>query len=91
MALEELPNNFGELCSLEQVYLSESTSLRLLPTSISALCNLEVLHLDGCKLLQKIPPSVCELKKLKEICLNYMALTELPEEFSQLQTLTQVD
>ena len=58
MALEELPNNFGELCSLEKVYLSYSTSLRLLLMSISALCNLEVLHLDGCKLLQTIPPPV---------------------------------
>ena len=55
------------------------------------LSNLEVLHLDGCDLIQKLPSSICLLRSLKEICLSYMALEDLPKEFGQLQFLRHAD
>jgi leucine-rich repeat protein SHOC2 len=55
------------------------------------LSSLEVLHLDGCDQVRKLPPSIRLLRNLKEICLSYMALEDLPEEFGQLQCLRQAD
>jgi Leucine-rich repeat (LRR) protein len=90
-ALEIRQEDFAELCSLEEAYFSFCKNLTTMPESLWNLSNLEVLYLDGCDQIQKLPPSICLLWNLKEICLSYMALEDLPEEFGQLQCLRQAD
>ena len=57
----ELPDNFGELDSLEALWLNDNNFSGEIPESFSNLENLELLYLAGNNFSGMIPESFCEL------------------------------
>ena len=90
-ALQELPDDFGQLSSLREADFSGCKSLTYLPESFGNLSKLEKLWLNGCELLYKLPSSFCRLTKLEVVMLRETALKELPPDFGQLPSLREVD
>ncbi|KAG0561206.1 hypothetical protein KC19_9G045200 [Ceratodon purpureus] len=86
-ALEELPEDFGQLTSLKSADFGGCKSLVRLPESFGNLSNLEELWIEGCQLLEELPSSFCKLGKLGTLRASGSALEELPEDFGQLSSL----
>ncbi|XP_022946575.1 disease resistance protein RPS6-like [Cucurbita moschata] len=87
-SLEEIPD-FSASSSMEELYLSHCTILRIIPTTVASLGKLITLDLNHCSNLKKLP-SYFMLKSLKVLNLSYCnKLEELPDfsAVSSLETL----
>ncbi|KAG6598997.1 Disease resistance-like protein DSC1, partial [Cucurbita argyrosperma subsp. sororia] len=84
-SLEEIPD-FSPSSSMEELYLSHCTNLRIIPTSVASLGKLITLDLNHCSNLKRLP-SYFMLKSLKVLNLSYCnKLEELPD-FSAVSSL----
>ena len=87
-SLEEIPD-FSPSSSMEELYLSHCTNLRIIPTSVASLGKLITLDLNHCSNLKRLP-SYFMLKSLKVLNLSYCnKLEELPD-FSAVSSLETV-
>lgn len=75
-ALEELPEEIGQLQNLEVLILN-STGIKRLPASIGQLQNLRILDLGNCQ-LQQLPEGLGQLQALEALNLSANQLEELP-------------
>lgn len=90
--LAELPNTFGEMGALRELYLTGCSQLKALPTSFRNLTCLQHLSLFGCAQLAALPPSLCQLAELLVLNLDHCAaLAALPEDIGQLTKLQELD
>jgi Leucine rich repeat/Leucine Rich Repeat len=83
--LNSLPNNIGQLDSLEELNLYENHLISI-PESIGGLKSLKKLWLFGNK-LESLPASICSLSALRVLWLADNNLTDLPENFGRLKAL----
>ncbi|KAK5576072.1 hypothetical protein RB653_007210 [Dictyostelium firmibasis] len=81
----ELPKEFGDLKSLEKLYL-DFNSLVTLPHSFRLLKNLEELSLSF-NSMTELPREVCFLVNLKKLMIEGNQIQFLPNEISQLSKL----
>jgi len=87
--LKKLPDNFGNLISLQKLDLS-SCNLTLLPKSIGKLEGLRILDLYENKLVS-LPDSIGNLKLLEILNLEGNKLQTLPDSVSQLINLKSIN
>ncbi|KAG0598440.1 hypothetical protein M758_12G073700 [Ceratodon purpureus] len=89
--VEQLPEDFGELQSLREVYFLYCKRLKKLPNSFSKLSNIETLNFLGCIQLQKLPPSATGLKKIKRWNMWDTSVERPLEDSGRLQRLIAID
>jgi Leucine-rich repeat (LRR) protein len=87
LGVQELPEDFGKLQSLEDLNAIECSSLSRLLESFGQLTKLERLYLNRCYDLQSLPTSICGLTKLRVLDIWHLGVQELPEDFGKLQSL----
>ncbi|NVM28859.1 MAG: leucine-rich repeat domain-containing protein [Candidatus Helarchaeota archaeon] len=83
--IEKLPESFGDLKSLQKLYLNKN-ELTSLPNSIGNLKSLQFIALEENK-LNSLPDSIGNLGSLKELRLNRNRITELPTSIGKLKSL----
>jgi hypothetical protein len=86
--LTHLPEAFGVLSKLRRLDLI-GNRLEALPERMGELCSLEDLDIDDSR-FTRLPASFSRLGRLKR-CYVHAALTELPDDFGQLQALESLD
>mmetsp|Transcript_94222 Transcript_94222/g.270162 ORF Transcript_94222/g.270162 Transcript_94222/m.270162 type:complete len:370 (+) Transcript_94222:98-1207(+) len=84
--LKALPERFGDLRRLRELYFVSGNQLTALPRTIGRLRMLQTLHLEG-NLLERLPATFCDLRSLRTLYLTSNRLTSLPESFGQLSSL----
>jgi len=85
--LSNLPEEIGDLASLEELHLRFSSGLTSLPPSIGRLQNLRYLDLNGTNSLLKLPEEIGDLANLDTLKLHGSAITLLPPSIGQSQNL----
>lgn len=83
--LTSLPESFGELRSLEELYL-QSSKINSLPDSFYKLSSLRILELNK-NSFEILPPSIGRLKSLEYINLKGNLLSEIPDSIGNLKSL----
>ncbi|MBP7176401.1 MAG: hypothetical protein KBA53_09380 [Thermoclostridium sp.] len=83
--LEELPDLFGKLQTLEKLKISIGQKINELPASIGSLINLKELRLEGA--FNAFPAEIGNLSNLEVLELKGASITELPDFFPQLKEL----
>ena len=84
--LQDFPDDFFQLTQLEELLLY---STELYSDEIGSLKKLKKLSLSGD--LYEIPVWIFDLKELTELCLNEVALSEIPSEIGELTKLEYLD
>ncbi|GJX69846.1 TMV resistance protein N-like protein [Tanacetum coccineum] len=87
LLLEKLPEDLGQLISLETLIITNCKLLRDIPSSI---CNIECLRyffLPGCVRVEKLPEELGRLECLKELNLEGTGIHRLPFSIFQLEGL----
>ncbi|KKL11138.1 hypothetical protein LCGC14_2548810, partial [marine sediment metagenome] len=84
-SLTSLPENFGELRSLEELYL-QSSNINSFPDSFYKLSSLRILELNK-NSIEFLPPFIGRLKSLEYINLKGNFLTEIPDSIGNLKSL----
>ena len=86
--LTSLPDEIGELKTLNFLTLAGCSSFVALPDAIGGLEALQLLDLGYCSELRKIPSTIGGLKALKTLCLNECtSLGALPDTINTLEAL----
>ncbi|PWA97619.1 disease resistance protein (TIR-NBS-LRR class) family [Artemisia annua] len=99
--LEKLPENLGQLDSLENLSVC-SKKIEYLPDSICMLKRLKSLDVTQCFRLGKLPEDICRLESLERLVLTattithlpdsvYCCLRKLPKDIGQLECLEELD
>ncbi|KAJ0439161.1 putative TIR domain, P-loop containing nucleoside triphosphate hydrolase [Helianthus annuus] len=90
-AIEELPEDLGQLECLEYLYLS-STKVKHIPSSICMLKHLKTLILGVCDDLEKLPEDVGQLESLEILNLTFCHnLRKIPNSICKLKCLRELD
>ena len=90
--LTALPEEIGELKTLERLDVRGCSSLVALPAAIGELSALRTLELDECSSLAALPATIGELKALTKLDLRECTgLAALPDAIGVLKALTQLD
>ena len=89
-SLKALPQEFGNLTSLEYLY-APFNAFSTLPPEFGKLQNLQRLYLSDCKYLTILPEEFGDLKNLKYLDFFQSRLRELPQSFGDLQALRELD
>jgi len=84
--LKELPEEIGDLVSLNKMNLSNA-GITSLPPSIGRLQNLVKLDLSYTKNLFQLPEEIGDLINLNELKLGFSKITSLPSSIGQLKNL----
>lgn len=84
--IQNLPDNFFQLTQLEELLLQ---STELYSDEIGSLKKLKKLSLSGD--LYEVPVWISDLKELTDLCLNEVALSEVPSEIGELTNLKYLD
>ncbi|CAI7785533.1 unnamed protein product [Closterium sp. NIES-53] len=89
LQLSSLPASLGNLKSLNELKISECTTLTQLPASLSQLSSLEMLEISDCSKVTVLPQGMGDgLRSLRKlILLRCTALTRFPPSFSNLSSL----
>ncbi|GJP35039.1 hypothetical protein CLOM_g19504 [Closterium sp. NIES-68] len=83
-----LPDDLGNLTSLQSLELSDCSELTHLPSSLPQLSLLESLAISRCGQLFHLPEDMGQLSALQELDLSHLKnLQDLPNEIGQLQRL----
>ena len=83
-----VPQNLGEMLSLEQLEISGNQLTGLIPSSLGQLQNIEKLVLEGNQLSGPIPAELGQLQNIREINGRFNRLTgPIPPELGSLQNL----
>ncbi|CAM6098506.1 unnamed protein product [Calypogeia fissa] len=89
--LHTLPTNFGQLSSLQMLYIC-APQLESLPGSFGQLPMLKNLEIYGCSRLAKLPETLGDLVALEQLRLvSCNALSALPESVGRLTRLRDLD
>ena len=89
--LGEIPPNIGKLINLTSLDLSGCGINGEIPLEIGQLINLETIDLDYNNLTGSIPNQIGQLVQLKELDFDYNQLTSIPESFSNLINIVDLD
>ena len=87
--LSSLPNSFGNMVKLKEVYLNENILVRLSDSTCCLKC-LEKLQLTGNQ-LQFLPEQFGELECLKSLIADENLLQKLPKTFGLLENLEELE
>ena len=87
--LSSLPNSFGNMVKLKEVYLNENRLVRLSDSTCCLKC-LEKLQLTGNQ-LQFLPEQFGELESLKSLIADENLLQKLPKTFGLLENLEELE
>ncbi|KAL8268481.1 hypothetical protein R6Q59_002279 [Mikania micrantha] len=85
--LEMLPDDVGQLESLEELNLAYCSRLRDIPSNICKLKLLKDLKLYGCRRLEKLPHDMGNLQCLQILDIRVTCITHLPPNISLLKGL----
>ncbi|KAL0010730.1 hypothetical protein SO802_005838 [Lithocarpus litseifolius] len=88
--IEDLPLSMEQLTRLIKLDLTNCKTLSSLPCKISWE-SLEIFILSGCSKLKKFPEIVENMSHLLELCLDGIAVEDLPLSMEQLTGLTTLD
>jgi len=89
---DSLPENIGNLKSLQQINLSFWKSLKSLPKNLGNLKAVQVLNLSFCDSLASLPDIICNMNSLQELNLKgCISLKKLPENIGNLKQLRKLD
>lgn len=80
--LKELPNDFGPLINLKELYLDKN-KLKALPRSLASCENLEVISISKNKFVD-FPMIICYLSQLKSLDISTNEIAELPDCLGEL-------
>ena len=90
--LTHLPNEIGNLTSLELLLLGGERSLKAIPPTFKNLTKLKTLTLSNCVLLPESSLEIIsQLPALRWLNIYSIPFKYLPESFAQLQTLTRLN
>ncbi|KAL8268484.1 hypothetical protein R6Q59_002282 [Mikania micrantha] len=90
--LQKLPDNIGELESLEGLYLARCYSIRESPSSICMLKQLKILCFWHCFCLEKLPEEIGQLESLEELCMTRCYnIREIPKSICLLKKLKKLE
>ncbi|KAF2294300.1 hypothetical protein GH714_009025 [Hevea brasiliensis] len=87
--LQELPENLGNLESLEELFLCGS-AIKEIPDSICNLKNLVELSVETCANLLGLPANLGNLESLERLIADGTGIKELPESICNLKNLTEL-
>ncbi|KAJ0593600.1 putative TIR domain, P-loop containing nucleoside triphosphate hydrolase [Helianthus annuus] len=85
--LKQLPQDLGRLECLEELRVTDCTSLRDIPNSICEMKRLKRFHLTNCILVEKLPKEIGRLKGLKELNVEGTGISDFPPSIFQLEDL----
>ncbi|PON99772.1 NB-ARC domain, LRR domain containing protein, partial [Trema orientale] len=86
--VESLPNEIGNLSSLQSLQIDRCGKLVSLPEQIGELSSLETLHILECFELKSLPQGISKLSSLQSLnIVRCFSLTSLPEGISNLPSL----
>uniref|UniRef100_A0A7N2MFZ4 ADP-ribosyl cyclase/cyclic ADP-ribose hydrolase n=1 Tax=Quercus lobata TaxID=97700 RepID=A0A7N2MFZ4_QUELO len=88
--LDELPENLGNIETLEELDMS-GTAITGLPLSIEPLIGLIKLDLSGCSKLDELPENLGNIETLEELDVSGTAITGLPLSIEHLIGLIKLD
>ncbi|CAI5506048.1 unnamed protein product [Closterium sp. Naga37s-1] len=89
--LQQLPETFGRLKSLEHLSFTDFTEMRRLPDSLGDLSSLTSLHVDGSWQVDRFPPRVGALQQMRRLELRNFTGASLPdacEKWAKLENVT---
>ncbi|CAL4905526.1 unnamed protein product [Urochloa decumbens] len=90
-ALQKLPEQLGELCSLGNLQLLDLPSLTHLPESMQRLTSLRFLNLIECHVLTQLPESLGELSTLRTLWIqSCRGFKSLPSFIGRLTALEEL-
>eukprot|EP01018_Ginkgo_biloba_P021748 Gb_15441 [translate_table: standard] len=89
-SLGSLPMRFGELRSLEDLYLRHCLNLSALPDGFGNLTTLRWLSFLSCRKLTTLPNGFGNLKSLRYLELDSTKLDRLPPDFKHLSCLNEL-
>ncbi|KAJ1692799.1 hypothetical protein LUZ63_009497 [Rhynchospora breviuscula] len=81
--LSELPQNIGNLVSLEELIICGSLRLEILPVSLCFLKALRMLRLFKCFKLEELPPNMGDLTNLQLLRIEETKLSSLPPSLNK--------
>ncbi|XP_078165025.1 putative disease resistance protein RGA1 [Carex rostrata] len=81
--LVELPNNIGNLVSLEMLSFYCCFDLKKLPASLCQLKALRELYLTGCFLVEELPSDMGSLTNLQTLSISQTGISYLPPSLSK--------
>ena len=87
--LDTVPETFLQGFKALRVLNLSETDIRSLPQSLLQLNDLRALFLGSCRFLEELPP--LGMRKLQNLDLSYIRITELPREMETLSQLRQLN
>ncbi|KAJ0751798.1 putative leucine-rich repeat domain superfamily [Helianthus annuus] len=87
LLLEKLPHDLDKLECLDELYLTDCTSLRDIPNCVCKMKCLRYLHLPHCVLVKNLPEELGHLEYLKELNIEGTRISHLPQSILQVKGL----
>ncbi|MGL5682049.1 MAG: leucine-rich repeat domain-containing protein [Marinifilaceae bacterium] len=83
----QLPDDLGNVTSLEIINLSNCGKLREIPVTLSNATNLKVVKLNGCPGVMELPETMGQINTLEELNLSGCGIATLPENITGWKNL----